>query len=99
MAMNQVFAGITVDTDSGAFINTAGPRTLIVLASGTFDSGTVAIELSGDDGTTFVPMPGGLTADGTLEQTIPDECQARISLNGSTAATVSVWSNLSIPSS
>ena len=98
MSMHQVFAAIVADATSGAFSNTAKDRTLIVLAGGGFGGGTLTIEISPDDGVTFVDSGvTGLSAAGVMEVTIPDESQVQLVLTGATTSTLSAWSNLPIP--
>ena len=63
-------------------------------AAGTFGSGTLALEVSADNGTTFIN--GGtsvqLTADGIFNFTLPsDELLVRLTLSGATDPDIDWW--------
>lgn len=98
MAINQVFTALAANGNSGAFSNTVSTRTLLVIGEGTFGTGTLRVEISPDDGVTFVPILSPvLTADGIIEVEVPDETQVRLSLVGATTPVLNAWSTLPIP--
>ncbi len=100
MAINQVFTALAANGNSGAFSNTTASRTMLIIGQGTFGGGTLSIEISPDDGVTFVKLDSpSLTADGIIEVSIPDETQVRLALAGATAPTLNAWTTLPIPSS
>jgi hypothetical protein len=86
---NAFFTNKTTVGSSAVF--TAGGQTVTVLATGTFGTGVLKLEISPDDGTTWISL-GQLTASGKLSDTSGRGTQYRLTLatpDGTTS--VSAW--------
>lgn len=68
-------------------------RKLVVIAAGTWGSGTLTPQISPDSGTTWVSTPEAvtLTANGSKVFTVPDGCLFRLTFTGSTDPALSAW--------
>lgn len=101
MAMHRVFTNLSANGKSGVLTVTDSAKSVVIVASGTFGSGTLGIEISPDDGTTWVPVEGAsntLTKAGIVDTfVVPQMCQVRLDFSGATNPTLQAWCNLTIP--
>lgn len=88
--MIKLLDGVTANATSAEHI-TACSETIIVVASGTFGSGTVTLQVSPDGGTTWVTTGKTLTADGSVFQDFPAGSRLRVALTGATGPDLDVW--------
>lgn len=65
--------------------------TAFLAASGTFGSGTLRLEFSPDNGTTYIATGVSLTAAGRGSELLPTGVLVRATLTGATAPSLSVW--------
>lgn len=62
----------------------------IVVGAGTFDSGTLSVQFSPNNGTTWVASEATLTANGRSRFELPP-CKIRLNLTGSTSPDLNAW--------
>ena len=63
-----------------------------MVVAGTFGSGTVKLQLSPDDGTTWVDVGGdsSVTAAAVVNYSV-NACSLRLNLSGSSGASINAW--------
>tara|TARA_B100001750_G_scaffold172218_1_gene140460 strand:+ start:73 stop:414 length:342 start_codon:yes stop_codon:yes gene_type:complete len=89
-SLTQVFTGVTADGESAELNWPGGVGQMVV--DGTFGGGTVALEMSPDDGTTWVAIGGdaSVTSDAVVNFDL-NGCDIRLSLSGSSGANLNGW--------
>ena len=89
-SLTKVFDGVTADGNSTALDWPGGVGQMVV--EGTFGSGTVKLQMSPDDGTTWVAIGGDatVTADAVVNFDL-NGCDIRLNLSGSTGANLDGW--------
>ena len=89
-SLKKVFNAITADADSASLDWPGGVGQMVV--SGGFGGGTCKLQMSPDDGTTWVDVGGdsSVTAAAVVNFDL-NGCDIRLSLSGSTAPTLSGW--------
>jgi hypothetical protein len=85
----QLFTAKNADGNSGTFKSKGGFVTL--LANGTFGSGTLTVQASPDDGTTWISTIATMTAAGVINFLAGDGVLYRLNLSGSTAPSLNAW--------
>jgi hypothetical protein len=93
--MNQLFTGVTADGQSAEFTFKGGWG--LLLAAGTWGSGTITVQISPDGGTTWAALSdilgtgsAALTANGSVAFIAPPG-QLRLDLSGSSGADLDAW--------
>lgn len=86
--MDQLFEAQSANGESTARDWSGGAGTLA--GSGTFDSGTLTLQMSPDGGTTWLATSATLTAAGIAAFTLPP-CKVRLSLGGASTPSVNGW--------
>jgi len=89
-SLAQVFDGVTADGNSSSVDWPGGVGQMVV--EGTFGSGTVKLQMSPDDGTTWVAIGGDstVTADAVVNFDL-NGCDIRLNLSGSSGADLNGW--------
>jgi hypothetical protein len=89
-SLEQVFDGVSSNGNSSALDWPGGIGQMIV--SGTFGSGTVKLQVSPDDGTTWVDVGGDaeVTAAAVVNFSL-NSCDIRLNLSGSSGASLDGW--------
>jgi hypothetical protein len=80
---------LSADGNSAAYEATGFP--IVIMASGTFGSGTLIMQISPDEGTTWFATGQTLSAIGIMIYTPPEGAQFRLNLAGSTTPTIASW--------
>jgi len=81
----QLFTAQTADGNSAAINWEPGDGLLQV--DGTFDSGSVAVQVSLDGGTTYSPYGTAITTAGVVKLELPAKCKLRLNLSSAGAST------------
>ena len=89
-SLTKVFDGVTTNSSSDSVDWPGGVGQMVV--EGTWGGGTVKLQMSPDDGTTWVAIGGdaSITADGVVNFDL-NACDLRLNLSGSTAANLDGW--------
>ena len=89
-SLTKVFNGVTTNSSSDSVNWPGGVGQMVV--EGTFGSGTVKLQMSPDDGTTWVAIGGDatVTADAVVNFDL-NSCDIRLNLSGSTGANLDGW--------
>jgi len=89
-SLTKVFDGASADGNSTALNWPGGVGQMVV--SGTFGGGTVKLQMSPDDGTTWVDVGGdsSVTAAAVVNFDL-NGCDIRLNLSGSTGADLDGW--------
>ena len=85
MAMHKVFDGITDNATSGVYEVGAVGVIAVIVGHGTFGSGTLRLEFSPDDGTSWIALDDagqGLTKAGAVNLAVPGMCRVRLNFSG-----------------
>ena len=86
---HSFFSGVTADGNSTATNINPGLHTLV--AWGTWGSGTIKLQLSPDDGVTWVDVPSAsFTANSCLNVNVAADLKYRANLAGSTGANLNL---------
>jgi hypothetical protein len=89
-SLTKVFDGVTADGNSTALDWPGGVGQMVV--SGTFGSGTVVLQVSPDDGTTWVTVGGDSTVTAAAVVNFDlNSCDIRLNLSGSSGADLDGW--------
>ena len=87
--MKQLFTAQATNADSAEITWPGGAG--ILAAEGTWDSGTIKVQISPDGGTTFVDLTDiSITADGTKTFIAPPG-QLKLNLAGATTPALDAW--------
>jgi hypothetical protein len=89
-SLTKVFDGVDADGNSSSFSWPGGVGQMVV--GGTFGSGTVKLQMSPDDGTTWVAIGGDstVTTDAVVNFDL-NSCDIRLNLSGSSGADLDGW--------
>jgi hypothetical protein len=91
--MNKLFTARTTNGSSSTVPSNG--RTLTVVASGTWDSATLTVEVSPDSGTTWVPTDTSFTASGVKTCIFDEGVLYRLTVASAGAGTsLNAWVNL-----
>ena len=89
-SFTKVFDGVSANGNSTALNWPGGVGQMVV--EGTWGGGTVKLQVSPDDGTTWVAVGGDstITADGVVNFDL-NSCDIRLNLSGATAPSLDGW--------
>lgn len=87
--MMKLLDAVTANANSDAIVWKGG--TGLLVATGTWGSGTIAVQISPDGGTTWIGLTSiTMTANGTKEFTAP-AAKLRLALTGATNPSLTAW--------
>jgi hypothetical protein len=95
MPASKLFDGVSANGNSSALAldraHGGGGRAFTLVAEGTWGGGTITLQLSPDEGTTWVDTSYTLSADGEQHGTDIIATHARLALTGATSPSLNAW--------